>query len=79
MESSTANTVVRSSPGAEAVPGRKITANEPFSALRSRAALAFGASSTERRTQITSSAGSAPVQNITRQARSSSRKEKTIV
>lgn len=79
MESSPAKIVVRSRPGDSAVPGLKIAANEPFSALFSRAAAASGASCTRRRIQMTSSAGSAPVQNITRQARSSSRKEKTRV
>jgi hypothetical protein len=56
-----------------------MAANEPFSALASRRSVAWGASFTWRRTQMTSSAGSAPVQNITRQARSSSMNSKTRV
>jgi hypothetical protein len=53
--------------------------NDPFWGLFLRRSAASGASCTLRRTQTTSRAGSAPVQNITRQAMSSSRNWKTIV
>ncbi len=73
MESRTAKNVVRN------MPGLKIAANEPLWVLRSRTAIASGASCTRRRIQMTSSAGSAPVQNMIRQARSSPTNEKTSV
>ncbi len=79
MESSTAKSVVRSRPVDPGRSGRKIAENEPLRALLSRAAAACGASWTLRRTHTTSRAGSAPVQNITRQARSPSASEKITV
>ncbi|CAM5508478.1 hypothetical protein SGLAM104S_00415 [Streptomyces glaucescens] len=73
MDSSTAKTVVRSRPGS------KMAVKEPLAGLCSRTAAAWGASCTRRRIHTTSSAGSAPVQNVTRQARSPSTNENTSV
>ncbi len=61
------------------VPGLKIAANEPLPAPFSRTSAALGASWTLRRTHTTRRAGSAPVQNMTRQARSSPASENTSV
>lgn len=79
MESRLAKSVTRSRPGAPAVPGLKIAAKEPRPASFARASAALGASWTLRRIQTTSRAGSAPVQNMTRQARSSPASENTRV